>query len=54
MVGMDGRMRLGAAAGLLGRPTLLAAAWRLGRRSRWALESLARFLRPFVDSPSEP
>jgi adenosylhomocysteine nucleosidase len=54
MVGMDGRMRLGAAAGLLGRPTLLAAAWRLGRRSRRALESLARFLRPFVDSSSEP
>jgi adenosylhomocysteine nucleosidase len=53
-VGADGRMRPWAAAGLLGRPSLLAAAWRLGRRSQRALGSLARFLRAFVDSPSEP
>ena len=53
-VGADGRMRPWAAAGLLGRPSLLAAAWRLGRRSRRALGSLARFLRAFVDDPSEP
>ena len=53
-VGADGRMRPWTAAGLLGRPSLLTAAWRLGRRSQRALGSLARFLRAFVDGPSEP
>ncbi len=53
-VGADGRMRPWVAAGLLARPTLLAAAWRLGQRSQRALGSLARFLRAFVDDPSEP
>ena len=53
-VGADGRMRGWTAVGLLGRPTLLGPAWRLGRRSNRALESLARFLRAFIDSSSEP
>ena len=53
-VDSDGRMRPWAAARLLGRPSLLAAAWRLGRRSHRALGSLARFVRAFVDNPSEP
>jgi nucleoside phosphorylase len=53
-VGADGRMRPWGAARLLGRPSLLTAAWRLGRRSQRALGSLARFLRAFVDVPSEP
>jgi adenosylhomocysteine nucleosidase len=53
-VGGDGRMRPWAAASLLGRPVLLGAAWRLGRRSRWALGNLSRFLRAFVDLPGEP
>jgi hypothetical protein len=53
-VGADGRMRAGAVAGLLGRPALVGAAWRLGRRSRRALGSLARFVQAFLDLPSEP
>jgi len=53
-VGADGRMRAWAVAGLLGRPRLVGAAWRLGRRSRRALGSLARFVRAFVDLPGEP
>jgi nucleoside phosphorylase len=53
-IGADGRMRPWVAARLLARPSLLAAAWRLGSRSRRALGSLARFLRAFVDSPSGP
>lgn len=52
-VGADGRMRAGAVASLLGRPALVGAAWRLGRRSRRALGNLARFLRAFVDLPGE-
>ncbi len=53
MVGPDGRTRVRAVARLLG-PALVGAAWRLGRRSRRALGSLARFLRAFVDTPGEP
>jgi len=53
-VGADGRTRAWGVASLLGRPALVGAAWRLGRRSRRALESLARFVRAFVDLPSEP
>jgi adenosylhomocysteine nucleosidase len=54
MIGGDGRMRAGTAVRLLGRPALLAAAWRLGRRSHQALESLGRFMRAFVATPDEP
>jgi nucleoside phosphorylase len=54
VLGTDGRMRPVSAARLLGRPTLLGAAWRLGQRSRQALGSLARFLRAFVDHPGGP
>jgi len=53
-VGPDGRMRAWAAAGFLGRPALLPAAWRLGRRSHRALGSLARFIRAFVAESGEP
>jgi adenosylhomocysteine nucleosidase len=53
-VGVDGRMRAWAVVSLLGRPALVGAAWRLGRRSRRALGSLARFVRAFVTLPSEP
>jgi nucleoside phosphorylase len=53
-VGEDGRIRGWTVMGLLGRPTLLGAAWNLGRRSNRALASLARFLRVFIDSPSQP
>jgi hypothetical protein len=54
VVGADGRTRVRAVARLLGRPALVGAAWRLGRRSQQALESLARFIRAFVDTPGEP
>jgi hypothetical protein len=54
MVDRDGRMRPGAVMGLLGRPALLGAAWRLGRRSSRALDALARFVGAFVDLPGEP
>jgi nucleoside phosphorylase len=53
-VGADGRMRPAAVAHLLGRPALASAAWRLGRRSRRGLASLARFVRAFVDLPGAP
>ena len=54
VLGTDGRVRAGTVARLLGRPSLLAPAWRLGRRSSRALESLGRFMRAFVDTPGEP
>lgn len=54
VVGADGRTRPWVAARLLARPSLIGPAWRLGRRSRLALGSLARFLRAFVDTPSDP
>jgi adenosylhomocysteine nucleosidase len=54
VVGTDGRTRVLAVARLLGRPALVGAAWRLGRRSHRALDSLARFVRAFVDTPGEP
>ena len=54
VVGTDGRLRAGTVARLLARPALLAPAWRLGRRSGRALESLGRFMRAFVDTPGEP
>jgi nucleoside phosphorylase len=54
VVGNDGRVRAGTIARLLGRPALLAPAWRLGRRSGRALESLGRFIRAFLDTPGEP
>jgi adenosylhomocysteine nucleosidase len=44
----------GTVARLLARPALLAPAWRLGRRSGRALESLGRFMRAFLDTPGEP
>jgi nucleoside phosphorylase len=53
-LGADGRVRAWAVASLLGRPALVGAAWRLGRRSRRGLGSLARFVRAFVDLPGEP
>ncbi len=53
-LGADGRVRPAAVASLLRRPALVGAAWRLGRRSRHALESLARFVRAFVDPPGRP
>lgn len=53
-VGADGRMRPAAVAHFLGRPALVRAAWRLSRRSRQALGSLARFVQAFVDLPGEP
>jgi hypothetical protein len=53
-LGADGRMRPAVVARLLRRPALLGASWQLGRRSRRALESLARFVRAFVDSPGRP
>jgi nucleoside phosphorylase len=54
VLGTDGRMRPMSLARLVGRPALLGGAWRLGRRSRQALGSLARFIRAFVDHPGEP
>jgi nucleoside phosphorylase len=54
VVGTDGRMHARTVVRLLGRPSLLAPAWRLGRRSGRALESLGRFMRAFVDTPGEP
>ena len=54
VVGADGRMRARTVAQLLGRPALLPSAWRLGRRSHRALESLGRFMRAFVDTPGAP
>jgi adenosylhomocysteine nucleosidase len=54
LVGPDGRLRARDAARLLRRPALAGAAWRLGRRSRRALGSLARFVRGFVDLSGEP
>ena len=53
-VGADGRLRPAVVARLLGRPALARAAWRLGRRSRRGLASLARFVRAFVDLPGAP
>ena len=53
-VGADGRMRPAVVARLLRRPALVGASWRLGLRSRRALESLARFVRAFVDPPDRP
>ncbi len=47
-VAADGRTRPGAALAWVGRPALLAAAWRLRRRSRLALDRLARFLTVFI------
>jgi nucleoside phosphorylase len=54
MLGADGRIGPASAAGLLARPTLLGAAWRLGRRSQRALRSLAGFVQALVDHPGEP
>jgi hypothetical protein len=54
VLGADGRLRLAGVAGFLGRPALIGSAWRLGRQSRRALGSLARFVRAFVDLPDEP
>jgi adenosylhomocysteine nucleosidase len=53
-LGADGRIRLATVARLLRRPALVGSSWRLGRRSRRALASLARFVRAFVDSPGAP
>lgn len=47
IVSPAGGLRLRAAARGLGDPTLLADAWRLWRRSRLALDRLARFLTAF-------
>jgi nucleoside phosphorylase len=49
-----GRVRAAAVAGLVRRPALAGAAWRLGRRSRRALGRLGRFLQALVDTPGEP
>jgi hypothetical protein len=54
MVGAGGRVRPAAVAGFLGRPALIGPAWRLARRTRAALGSLARFVQAFVDHPDEP
>jgi adenosylhomocysteine nucleosidase len=53
-VGPDGRVRLAMVARFLRRPGLLHAAWGLGRRSRLALGSLARFVQAFLDLPGDP
>jgi hypothetical protein len=52
-VGADGRLRPAAVTGLLGCPGLVGAAWRLGRRSRQGLGSLARFVLAFAAHPGE-
>jgi hypothetical protein len=44
----DGSVRPGALLGWLGRPRLLAAAWRAWRQSAAALDHLARFLAAFA------
>lgn len=54
MLGADGRVRPMAVAALVGRPALVGAAWRLRRRTRQALGSLARFIHAFVDRQGEP
>ena len=54
VVGADGRGASAAVARLLGRPALVGAAWRLGRRSHRALDSLARFVQAFVDHRTSP
>jgi nucleoside phosphorylase len=53
-LGADGRLRPAVVARLLRRPALVGASWRLGRRSRRALASLARFVRAFVDPSGRP
>jgi hypothetical protein len=47
-LGPDGAVRPVALLGWLGRPRLLAAAWRTWRRSAAALDHLARFLTAFT------
>jgi hypothetical protein len=54
VVGANGRVRPAALVGFLGRPVLVGPAWRLARRTRAALGSLARFVQAFVDQPDEP
>lgn len=46
-----GGLRLGAASRALARPTDLVLTWWLWRRSRRALDHLARFVLAFLDSP---
>jgi uridine phosphorylase len=54
MVGVGGRVRPAAVAGLLARPVLLGPAWRMARRTRHALGSLAQFVQTFVSHPDWP
>jgi nucleoside phosphorylase len=54
LMGANGRVRPSAVAGLLGRPVLVGAAWRMGRRTRLAMGSLARFVQAFVAQADEP
>jgi nucleoside phosphorylase len=54
LVGAGGRVRPSAVAGLVGRPALVGAAWRMGRRTRAAMDSLARFVQAFVVQADEP
>jgi adenosylhomocysteine nucleosidase len=49
-----GRVRPSAALGLVRSPGLVAAAWRLGWRSRQALAGLGRFLQAFAQAPVGP
>lgn len=48
VVRSDGGVRPGAALGLCWPPALLGASWRMWRRSRLALDRLARFLAAFA------
>ncbi len=54
LVGAGGRVEPRAVAGLIARPALVGAAWRMGRRTRAAMGSLARFVQAFVAQADEP
>jgi nucleoside phosphorylase len=54
LVGAGGRVETRAVAGLIVRPALAGAAWRMGRRTRAAMSSLARFVQAFVVQADEP
>lgn len=54
LLGPGGRLRPAGVAALVGRPALIGAAWRLGRRSRRALGCLAHFLQAFLAPSGRP
>ncbi|PYM56072.1 MAG: hypothetical protein DMD79_21980 [Candidatus Rokuibacteriota bacterium] len=53
-LGAEGGVRPGAVLGWVGRPAVLAAAWRVWRRSRLAMDRLGRFLVAFTRCPLDP